>query len=179
MALMLLLFTMYWSFAAKGKSPSRLKGCQKNLEKIYVALDIFATEHGSRFPVVTNAQTSAGALAGLLPLYTVDTTVFICPGSGDSPLASGESIAKKKISYAYFMGRGRANGVEVLMSDQLVDALPKAAGQMAFSMTGKSPGNNHEKIGGNFLFTDGHVEATPATLPFSLVIPPGIVLLNP
>jgi prepilin-type processing-associated H-X9-DG protein len=179
MALLLVLFTLYFSFAGKGGSPSRIKACQRNLQKIHVALDIFAADHEGKFPVVTNAQTSAEALAGLSPLYTVDTTVFICPGSGDAPLASGESFAKKKISYAYFMGRARRMTREILMSDRLVDALPKTTGQIAFSTTGKPPGNNHGKAGGNFLFTDGHTETTPAMIPFSLVIPPDVVLLNP
>lgn len=179
MVLMVILFTMYWSFVAKGRGPSKLKGCQSNQLKIYIALDIYANDHAGRFPTATNATTPAEALAVLTPQYTVDTTVFTCPGSKDSPLPSGESFAQKKISYAYFMGRSRRDAAEVLLCDQLVDALPKAAGQAAFSVTGKSPGNNHEKSGGNFLYGDGHVEATPATVPFSLVIPPGVVLLNP
>src|SRR6185295_16242857 len=145
MALMVILFTMYWSFAAKGRGPSKLKGCQSNLLKIYIALDIYANDHAGFFPAATNAMTPAQALAVLSPRYTVDTSVFTCPGSNDSPLPSGESFAKNKISYAYFMGRSRRDASEVLMCDQLVDALPKVVGQAAFSVTGKAPGNNHGK----------------------------------
>jgi prepilin-type processing-associated H-X9-DG protein len=60
-----------------------------------------------------------------------------------------------------------------------VDALFKTAGQLVFSTTGKPPGNNHEKSGGNFLFCDGHAESSPARAPFSMTATQGVVLLNP
>ncbi len=65
------------------------------------------------------------------------------------------------------------------MSDWQVDARSKAAGEYAFSSTGKPPGNNHDKLGGNLLFCDGSVVPVPPRLPFSLTLTPGIVLLNP
>lgn len=179
MFLIVVLFTLYWSFAGKRKGPSRIKACQKNLQNLSVSLDIYATDHAGKFPVVTNAQTSGEALGTLIPLYTVDTTVFTCPSSGDEPLASGEPITKKKISYAYFMGHARGGTPAPLLSDKLVDTLPKTAGQTVFSMNGKPPGANHGSSGGNFLFTDGQVQATPPAPPFSLVSQPGIVVLNP
>jgi len=66
-----------------------------------------------------------------------------------------------------------------LMSDRQVNTLPKNADDFAFSTNGKSPGNNHHRYGGNFLFCDGHMEMTPARIPFSLAITQGVVLLNP
>ena len=56
------------------------------------------------------------------------------------------------------------------MSDRQVNTLPKKAGDYAFSTTGKPPGNNHHKYGGNFLFGDGHMEMAPPQVPFSLPI---------
>ena len=47
------------------------------------------------------------------------------------------------------------------------------------SINGKGPGNNHHKFGGNFLMTDGSVQASDAQLTFSLAGRPGVVLLNP
>ena len=65
------------------------------------------------------------------------------------------------------------------MSDSQVDTQSKAAGQLVFSSTGKPPGNNHDKSGGNVLFSDGRVERTPPNAAFSLVLTQGVVLLNP
>jgi len=67
----------------------------------------------------------------------------------------------------------------ILMSDRQVDGLPKEAGQIVFSQTGKPPGSNHKQNGGNFLFCDGHVESSTVRAPFSLVLTQGVVLLNP
>ena len=60
-----------------------------------------------------------------------------------------------------------------------VNAEPKRAGEIVFSMNGKPPGNNHHKYGGNFLMCDGSVQFSPAQLTFSLAGAPGVVLLNP
>jgi prepilin-type processing-associated H-X9-DG protein len=67
----------------------------------------------------------------------------------------------------------------VLLSDRQVNTDPKHAGEFVFSPDGKSPGNNHYKFGGNFLFGDGSVQPSDAQLTFSLAVPPGVVLLNP
>jgi prepilin-type N-terminal cleavage/methylation domain-containing protein/prepilin-type processing-associated H-X9-DG protein len=160
-----------------GEQKQQQKNCLKNLQKIYIAMEIFATDHKDAYPDVPGAKTSAEALDGLVPKYTVDTGSFICSGSKNAVPPAGDSIAKRKISYAYYMGRKKGTA-EPLMSDEQVDATAKAAGSFAFSISGKGPGSNHEKSG-NLLFGDGHAESVPARLPFSLVFPQGIVLLNP
>ena len=179
LAIVLIIAALFWRSTSGSERDRQRKNCQKNLQKLFIALEIFATDHGGKFPDVPGARTSAEALDGLVPRYTVDTSLFVCPASNTSPLPAGEAIAKRKISYAYFMGRQRGGAIEALMSDRQVDALAKVAGQLIFSDTGAAPANNHQKTGGNFLFTDGHTEATPARLPFSLVLPQGVVLLNP
>jgi prepilin-type processing-associated H-X9-DG protein len=109
----------------------------------------------------------------------MDTAEFICPGSKDAPLPSGESLRKHRISYAYYMGRRAADAQQVLMSDEQVNTQAKAAGEYAFSSTGKPPGGNHGKLGGNFLFCDGRADPSPSRVPFSMVLTQGVVLLNP
>ena len=178
-AILLILFTMYWGFAGKNTRVGERKSCAKNLQRTMIAMEIFAADHAGKFPEVPGAKAPAEALDLLLPKYTVDASAFICPASKDAELPSGVSIAKQKISYAYFMGRRKGEAAEPLFSDRQVDALPKTAGQAAFSTTGQAPGNNHGDAGGNFLFTDGRVEWSPPRLPFSLALPPGVVLLNP
>ena len=178
-AILAILGSLYWRGTSRSESKQQLKNCEKNLQKNFIAMEIFANDHNGKFPDVPGARTSAEALDGLVPRYTVDTSVFICPASKAAALPAGEAIAKRKISYAYYMGRRRTDAAEALMSDAQVDTLAKSAGQPAFSTTGSAPGNNHALAGGNFLFTDGHTESTPARAPFSVVLPPGIVLLNP
>jgi len=180
MAILLLLFVLLWgSRSSDNRQRQAQRDCQNHLQKIYLAMEIYANDHAGKFPEMPGARSSEEALDALVPHYTVDTAVFICPGSKDPPLPLGESFRQHKISYAYYMGRRAAESQAVLLSDQQVDTQPRKAGEYAFSSTGKPPGSNHEKLGGNFLFCDGHVELTPARVPFPIVLPQGVVLLNP
>lgn len=179
LVLMIILTTMMWGFSSKSHQRNAQRACRQNLEKIYVALQIYANDFSGRLPGDTNAETSEKPLSLLVPRYTVDTSIFICPGSKDSPLPSGVPFASRKISYAYYMGQHLGDAKQPLMSDWQINMLPKRTGDYAFSTTGKPPGNNHSKYGGNFLFGDGHAELSPPKLSFSLATPPGVVLLNP
>jgi prepilin-type processing-associated H-X9-DG protein len=178
-ALLLILTTMYWGSSSGRHKRTLQEDCQQNLQKLFIAMQIYATDHAGKFPVVAAARTSEEALDPLVPHYTVDTSLFICPASNDASLPSGESLRLHKISYAYYMGRRSADASEVLLSDSQVDTLPKKIGQPLFSATGKPPGNNHQKDGGNLLFADGHVEASPPGATTSLLLTQGVVLLNP
>jgi prepilin-type N-terminal cleavage/methylation domain-containing protein/prepilin-type processing-associated H-X9-DG protein len=178
-AILLLLFTLYWGSSSDSHQRQAQKDCQTHLQKIYMAMEIYANDQAGKFPETAGARTSEEPLDALVPRYTVDTAEFICPGSKDAPLPAGESFRQHKISYAYYMGRRAADSQQVLMSDQQVDARSRPAGEYAFSATGKPPGNNHGKLGGNFLFCDGRVEPAPARVPFSLGLTQGVVLLNP
>jgi len=179
-AIILLVFTLYWG---SGDSASRQrqtrKECQNQLQRVYMALSIYANEYAGKFPEVTNARTPAEGLAALVPRYTVDTALFICPGIKKSPVPSDQPFREQRISYAYYMGRRAEESQGVLMSDAQVDPSAKKPGEAAFSSTGKPPGNNHGKIGGNFLFCDGRTESSPPVVPFSLGLTQGLVLLNP
>ena len=77
------------------------------------------------------------------------------------------------------MGRRSADADKVLMSDKQVDTLSKGEGAVVFSSTGKPPGNNHGKGGGNFLMGDGGVISSTGDAPFSLTLTQSVVLLNP
>ena len=179
-ALILILTTLYFGPNTAGKQQALKRACQKNLEKIFVSMEIYANEHGGRFPEKPGARTSEEALDVLVPKYTSDPSPFICPGSSDGPLPAGGPLRNARISYAYYMGRFLTNSGKALMSDRQVDAQAKSAGQTVFSTTGKAPGNNHRKFGGNFLFCDGHLDTAPAAAaPFALPVTNGEALLNP
>lgn len=178
-ALILILSVLLYGSGSRSYQKKQQRACQSNLLKVYVALEIFATDHADAFPAQAGSRTSEEPLALLVPRYTADTTVFICPGSGDSQLPSGQPLTRGKVSYAYVMGRHKSDSNEMLMSDKQVDTEPKYLGQSLFSSTGKPPGDNHHKYGGNCLFVDGRVEISPATAAFPVTCPEGVVVLNP
>jgi prepilin-type N-terminal cleavage/methylation domain-containing protein len=179
LALMSGMAVMLYGFASASHQRSQKKLCADNLQKIYLAMQIYANDFGGRLPQDTNAATSEKVLGALVPKYTADTSIFICPGGRDSQIPSGEPLAGHRISYAYFMGRRLDAPKGFLMSDRQVDTQPKVVGEYVFSPNGRSPGNNHHKYGGNFLLCDGSVQDSPALLTFSLPAEPGVVLLNP
>lgn len=177
-AILLVLTSLYWGPNRSDRQRALKRDCQKNLQKAYIALEIYANDNGGLFPRAGGARTSEEALDVLVPRYTSDTSIFICPGSGDSRPSPGEPLRKAGISYAYYTGRSQATN-QALMSDRQVNTDAHAAGETVFSTTGKPPGNNHGKYGGNFLFSDGHVESTPAQVPFAIELGKGQALLNP
>lgn len=179
LALMCIVAAMLYGFASPSHQRSQQKLCADNLQKIYLALQIYGNDFQGALPQNTNAATSEDVLDELVPKYTADTSIFICPGGRDAPIPSGEPLREHKISYAYFMGRRLDVPDKPLLSDRQVNASPKRAGELVFSPDGKPPGNNHHKFGGNFLMGDGSVQFCPALLTFSLAQEPGVVLLNP
>ncbi|HWD91468.1 MAG TPA: prepilin-type N-terminal cleavage/methylation domain-containing protein [Verrucomicrobiae bacterium] len=177
-AVFLLLTTLYWSHGPS-KRDTDLTACRQHLEKIYLAMEIYARDYAAKYPVATNALDSEDALVLLVPRYTSDTSDFLCPASGDTPLPAGKSFRDWKISYAYYMGRRSADVDTTLMSDAQVNSFSKNTGDTVFSSNGKPPGNNHGKGGGNFLTCGGAVVSSGDNAPFSLELRPPIVLLNP
>src|SRR5437899_802289 len=137
LALILVLTALYWGSTTGGQQRSQMAGCQKNLQKVFVAMEIYAHEHGDKFPVVTTARTSEEALDPLVPRYTADTSIFICPASHNLSLSSGESLMKRRISYAYYMGHAASDSQQVLISDRQVDTQSKPTGQEVFSSSAK------------------------------------------
>jgi len=179
LTIMLILFTMMYGFGSKRNQMNQKQRCQGNLQKAYISLQIFANEHENRFPWTTNAASSEDALDLLVPQYSADTGIFVCPGSKDSALPPGESLRKGRISYSYYMGRTSGEADAVLLTDKQVDAQAKRTGEPLFSANGKKPGNNHHKYGGNLMFTDGSIKMSPAAAAFDLPLRTNVVLLNP
>ena len=179
-AILLLLLALYWRpRASQNRQRQAQQECQTHLQKIYVALSIYADENAGTFPATAGARTSAEALDPLVPRYTSDTAAFLCPGLKAQPLPGDKPFRQHRISYAYYLGRRAADSQLPLMSDEQVNTQSKNAGEYAFSDTGKPPANNHDKLGGNLLFCDGSTATIPPRLPFSLVLTQGVVLLNP
>lgn len=179
LAIILVLYAMYFGFGSRQNQVQQKKKCSANLQKIGVAMQIYANDSADNYPLVPGARTAEEALAGLVPRYAADTAIFVCPGSKDSPLPPGEPLSKGRISYAYYMGRRVINAQEVLLSDRQINTLGKVTGQAVFSVTGKAPGNNHHKYGGNLLLVDGSVLLSPPTLAYALPLATNVVLLNP
>lgn len=179
LALMIIMVVLFFGFGSRSHQGKMKVECQRNLTRIHVALEIFARDNGGAFPFVPQAPSSEVPLSLLVPRCTIDTPAFICPGSKDQPLPEGMPFAQRRISYAYFMGQQPETASAPLMSDRLIDTAAKQQGAVIFSTTGKPPGNNHHKYGGNFLFADGRTESVPTRVPFPLVWTQSVVLLNP
>lgn len=176
-AIIVIFTTLFWSYGPSRRD-RELDSCRQNLERIYLAMDIYSRDNNSKYPVVTNAATSEAALAPLVPHYTSDTQIFICPASGKPFQPADKSFRDWKISYAYYMGY-HSSDPDVIMSDEQIDTNSKNKGDTVFSENGKPPGNNHGKGGGNFMTSDGSVVPSGVNAPFSLRFTQPIVLLNP
>jgi prepilin-type processing-associated H-X9-DG protein len=177
--IMLLYFVMLGSGSKAGQARGKA-ACAANLAQMQAILSLFAAEHDGVFPIVASATTSEAPLSELVPHYTSDTSIFICPGSKTSALPGAQPFADRRISYAYYMGLRRDSPAETpLVSDAQIDTHPKRGGDALFSVNGKAPGNNHRAYGGSVLFVDGHVETGGAVATRDLAIPAGVVLLNP
>jgi len=179
-AVILILYVMAYGPTQKAYQNRQMVLCQKNLQMIDIALKIYAADYHDSYPLVPGAATSEAPLSLLVPRFTTETSVFICPGSSNHRLPEARSFVDRKISYAYYMGRTARDGADaMLLSDEQVDTHPRRVGDPMFSVTGKPPAANHRQFGGNVLFSDGHAEQFPpvATRDFAFSNP--VVLLNP
>ncbi|MGA2177542.1 MAG: hypothetical protein ABSH38_21415 [Verrucomicrobiota bacterium] len=179
LALLLTLTVMSTSrFSSKARQRDLAK-CQLNLQKVYLALNIYRSDNGA-FPILKDAPNSEAALSLLIPKSTTVTEMFICPGSRDEELPEGESFAGRRISYAYYMGRAAKDDPgEILLSDWQVNTAPKRTGQQVFSSDGKKPGNNHYAEGGNLVFCGGDISGCGPKASRDLLFPATVRLLNP
>ncbi|HEY4282668.1 MAG TPA: type II secretion system protein [Chthoniobacterales bacterium] len=169
--------TMFGAGSKFGQARSKT-ACAANLVQMYMALSLYGAEHNDAYPVQAGATSSEAPLSELVPHYTTDTSIFICPGSRISALPSAQPFADRRIGYAYYMGLTRISSPDVaLVSDAQTDVHPKRKGETLFSTAGS--GSNHRGYGGNVLFVDGHVETGDALAWRDLPIPTGAVLLNP
>ena len=69
-ALMLIMSVMLYGFGSASHQRSQKKLCADNLQKIYLALQIYANDFKGALPQNTNAVTSEDALDGLVPENT-------------------------------------------------------------------------------------------------------------
>jgi prepilin-type N-terminal cleavage/methylation domain-containing protein len=180
LAIMLIMISVFSSRFSRSRQEGDLANCRKNLQNIYSALSIYATDNNGNYPHVPGAKTSEEPLSLLIPRCTTDTTLFICPGTKDKPLAQGKPFASGKISYAYYMGWGSdAPANAPLLSDRQVNASSKKTGEQLFSEDGKTAGGNHTKYGGNVLFANGEAQKSTRKSAFDLSFPEKIVFLEP
>ena len=180
MAIIMVLYFIMLGPRSKAGQARRKAVCAANLAQMQATLSLFAAEHDGTFPVAAGASSSETPLSELVPHYTTDTSIFICPGSKNSALPGAQPFADRRISYAYYMGlRREAPADTALVSDAQIDTRPKRLGDPLFSVNGNAPGNNHRGDGGSILFVDGHVETGGAIATRDLAIPTGVVLLNP
>src|SRR5260370_32558565 len=76
-AIILVLTSLYFGPSAGSRQRALQAACQKNLQKLYIAMQIYGTDFGGSFPKVAGARTSAEALEVLVPRYISDTSAFV------------------------------------------------------------------------------------------------------
>jgi len=178
-AILMISFTLFWGRSSDSKQRDLQISCQRNLQQLFVAADLYAADHHGFFPKVSEAKISAEALALLVPRYTSETRAFVCPGVKDPVDLPAKAIARQKIGYAYYMGESITNALGILLTDAQVNSQAKTPGDQVFSKTGHGPGNNHYRSGGNLLFIDGNIERIGVRAKTAMALPAGISLLNP
>jgi len=181
-ALMVVLTVLYFNPSGHRYQRRAREACSANLQMIHLALGMYASDYGGRYPASRSKRpsTSEPMLSLLVPRHTARTSIFICPGSRDRSLPEAQPFAEARISYAYLMGLSNSPSPgQWLMSDRQLDTRPHEAGELVFSTRSRGPGSNHGQFGGNVLFLDGHVEWTPPAARWPLAQPAGTVALNP
>jgi prepilin-type processing-associated H-X9-DG protein len=154
--------------------------CAERLRKLHLALNIYANDHNGAFPMSPGARSAEQALTLLVPKSTSDTSIFICPASGQEVLPQAQPFPSRRISYAYASGLRKSDPpMTPLASDSFSGNPSKSAGGSIFSTDGKGTGSNHEKFGGNVLFLDGHIEQVGPQGSRDLTLPAHAVWLNP
>src|SRR5687767_3519273 len=99
--LLLIMISVFSSRFSRSRQEGDLANCRKNLQNIYSALSIYATDNNGKYPFVRGAKTAEEPLSLLIPRCTTDTTLFICPGTKDKGLPQGKPFTNGTISYAY------------------------------------------------------------------------------
>ena len=176
---MIVIITMMWGFGSESRQHAAQRACRQNLEKIYVAMQIYANDFSGRLPANTNAQTSDEALDALVPHYTVDTSIFICPGGRDLGIAVGRIVCRAqnqlRLLHGTTLGR-RATAADVRPANQHV---VEADRRFRVFRHGQAAGQQPLQIRREFSFRRRPCGFTPPQLAFSLVTTQGVVLLNP
>jgi prepilin-type N-terminal cleavage/methylation domain-containing protein len=178
-AVLVVLVTLYFGHGSSNNQQQQIRACGNNLQKIALTLQIYANDQSDTYPRAADARMAEDVLSVLIPRYSADTAIFICPGSKDSPLASGESFREGRISYAYYMGWTAREYRGPLLSDRQIDSNRRALGSLMFSPDGKPPANNPHKFGGNVLFTDASMQSSPPAAAFAIDFPTNVTLLHP
>ena len=175
------LSVIFLSGGRQGIQDRAMRQCEANLQKIHIALSIYATDHGGKFPSLKEASGPQKPLSALIPLYTTDTDLFVCPGTEDKPPPQGEPFPKSEISYAYYMGWAKTDpGKSPIITDRQIPAsAPEAASGTIFSTTGEGLGANHYKYGGLVLNVDGPTKRIKAEKSAPLEISSHVKLLLP
>ena len=119
---------------SSARESARKISCTNNLKQIGLAIRMYSSEHGDKFPAKDGAVgldqlRSSGLL--ILP------KVYVCPSTDTEPAKKGVALTEDTVSYVYFGGFSEEDSVNI---------------PLAFD----KPGNHDKYV--NILFLDGHVK---------------------
>ena len=96
LGIMLVLGGLMYGTNSRSRQRAMQASCQKNLQTIALALQVYSGDFQSAFPLVKSTTTAEEPLSLLVPKYTSATEPFICPGTKDAALPEAESFKERR-----------------------------------------------------------------------------------
>lgn len=157
-ALILVMATLMYSRGSHSFQRRQKAACERNLATLYSSLLLYAeSDPQQRFPDPGPGAASAeDAWNLLIPTYTTDTRVFVCPGTKRDAPPPARKLKTDGSDYAYFGGwkLNEASQDRPLASDPVQSPLPLTIKATWFPEDG-----NHLEHGGVILWLNGVTEA--------------------
>lgn len=156
MGIISLLAAVLYPFLQRGIQQSLSTGCISHLQRIYVGLQQYASDHNAQFPVMlplrASVSDSGPTLDTTLTSYLPDPSVFHCP-------ADNSLFAQSGCSYLWVYGysvnaQGQQNSTMVAPSFPLLgqtnpSQIPFVSDKVAFHLTTPSS---------HIVYADGHIQ---------------------
>jgi len=143
----------------KARESARRTQCASNLKQVGLALNMYANDNSENYPGKSLATWSAGAELNSLGLlynaYVTDRKVFKCPSDSSVTDATNLGLVGSSTCSGATCSYGYDDNHKVSDDPGVVVAADKL-GSSTVTLTAMS--YNHNQVGQNVLYIDGHVE---------------------
>lgn len=141
----------------RARESARRTSCKSNLKQIGLALNMYADENTvnpDSFPTSTNGSGSA-SLNQLYNTYVTNEKIFICPSGTLTTAAANPGVVTNPQDDA---ASGNSFNCSYAYDSSFAVTSAGAIAVAADIPNGTAIGLNHDGVGNNVLFIDGHVE---------------------